>query len=262
LADCLSQWTLVDEEPYLVDIHPADRAKASAATTPGETTDAETISDADTDDAKPMKRNGNTRLRIIVSVPADREGGSGGEAEDSDDGAEGGGVEGELEDPDDRSPIEELKTFDWGSADDELAEFLAEDDDGEGNDADEGGAGRGENDGESDAPPPGTKRKHDEETDSDGHAHRDRDDGSAPKKQRVAKGRSASGLRAVHTPETGDGKGSLPTPQVAGDEAEVMLLKVNAGRDTQGDGDDIDEDELEADLMAELAAEEALAENG
>jgi len=212
-------------------------------------TDAETISDADTDD-NPARKNGATALRIVVSRPP----GAQGDDEDEMNEWEGGDGAPDLDDADDMSPIEELKTFDWGSADDELAEFLAEEDDGDDGDGEEDDKGD-DTDMEDATDKISSKRKYDEDDDSE--ADSSKEDGGSTKKQRLAREHGISGLRAevpIHD------NGSLPTPQITGDEEDVMLLKTTT---SQGVVDDIDEDELEADLLAELEKDEAaMAENG
>lgn len=73
------------------------------------------------------------------------------------------------------------------------------------------------------------------------------------KKQRIAKSRGASKLSSVRTPNVEDNNesSSLPTPQVTGDEEDIALIPDNIAANGV---DDFDEDDLEADLEAELAA--------
>jgi RNA polymerase II subunit A C-terminal domain phosphatase len=205
--------------------------KLSATATPNETTDAETISDVDTDEN--LLRPNGTRLKIIVSGPTDAVG-EGQDLVDDDAAIDGVGNpnSGEM------SPIDDLKTFDWGSADDELAAFLAEDDDDEGDDGDLDLTDAGESEAEA---PTNAKRKHADDVSADGNS---------AKKIRVAHVRVPSGLSASHTPD--DDLGGLPTPQITGDEEDAVTTKVNGVA-----ADNIDEDELEEDMMAELEAEEA-----
>ncbi|CAK7236890.1 CTD phosphatase Fcp1 [Sporothrix curviconia] len=129
LLDCFSQWSKVDETPYLVEIHPADRGYPKGSGNGGNgsqyATDTETISDVDVDSENEAggSSNGNPGLRI--SVP-----GRGGDGDDDDDDDDDD--DGEFDDfnnSDGMSPIAELGKFDWGSADDELEMFLAEGDD-------------------------------------------------------------------------------------------------------------------------------------
>lgn len=48
----------------------------------------------------------------------------------------------------DQSPIDNLKTFDWGKADDEMKEFLDSDEEDDDEDRDGGGGGDAEEEGE------------------------------------------------------------------------------------------------------------------
>lgn len=206
-------------------------------------------------------------MKIVVSRPP--EVGDNDDGDDSDDEADGEDDDEELKDPDDMSPIDELQTFDWGSADDELAQFLAEDD----GDGDGGGDGDGDDDDANEAsnvedddattesrPPSRNKRKHGDDTDTDGESSRGRS--ALSKKQRLTKVRSPLGLREVRSTEAlGGDIGNLPTPQITGDEDDVMLLKTGESQDPVDKVDDVDE-EFEADLLAEFEAEEAVGENG
>ncbi|GKT50467.1 RNA polymerase II subunit A C-terminal domain phosphatase SSU72 [Colletotrichum spaethianum] len=247
LSDCLSQWQHVDETPYLVEVHPADRRHHAAS----ETTDADTVSDVDGDDLS------RPHLTIIDETGEHRILEEDEDASDEDDGDQDGDDDNLMPDFEDgqTSPIDDLKTFDWEGVDDEMKEFLGSDDDS--SDADtESHSGDTE---AGDEPPPssqdsansfaggGTKRKAaDDDTASD-------EGGSAlSKKQRVAKSRGASKLSSVRTPNAEDNESSsLPTPQVTGDEEDVSLVPDGGAVDG---GDDFDEDDLEADLEAELAA--------
>ncbi|CAK7232314.1 CTD phosphatase Fcp1 [Sporothrix bragantina] len=130
LLDCFSQWSKVDETPYLVEIHPADRGYPKGSGVGSQdATDTETISDADADSEN--EAGGSNGLRI--SVPGRDGDGNGDEDGEFD----------EFNNSDGMSPIAELGTFDWGSADDELEMFLAEgddedEDDEDGDDGDDG----------------------------------------------------------------------------------------------------------------------------
>ncbi len=289
LAACFSQWRKADEKPYLVSlgqgtwfdetcaltrpqsyIHPDDRAKLSGAT-PNESTDSETISDLDGDNenSKAAKNKGGTKLKLVVSGPR------GDVIENDDDDYDDSGdarartttmtMLGSTT-RDDRSPIEELKTFDWGSADDELAEFLAEEDDegaeGGGNAMDEE---EDDDDGDDDGGNSqsllvlGAKRKHDEETDSDTNTPAADRRTSGTKKQRVASGLGGSNGLGSTPGEEYDG---LPTPRATGDEEDATLPRPQVPVLVLPMEADIDDDQLEADLLAELDAEGALEENG
>ncbi|GKT82201.1 FCP1-like phosphatase [Colletotrichum tofieldiae] len=247
LSDCLSQWQHVDETPYLVEVHPADRRHHAAS----ETTDADTVSDVDGDDLS------RPHLTIIDETGEHRILEEDDDASDEEDGDQDGDDDNLMPDFEDgqTSPIDDLKTFDWEGVDDEMKEFLGSDDDS--SDADtESRSGDTE---AGDEPPPssqdsansvtggGTKRKA-----MDDDAASDEGGSALSKKQRVAKSRGASKLSSVRTPNAEDNESSsLPTPQVTGDEEDVSLVPDSGAVDG---GDDFDEDDLEADLEAELAA--------
>ncbi|KAK1487287.1 FCP1-like phosphatase [Colletotrichum cuscutae] len=245
LSDCLSQWRRVDEAPYLVEVHPADRRQLAMS----EATDAETISDADGDDARP-------HLTIIDETGEQRVLEEDDDASDEDEGDQDGDEENMMLEFEDGqvSPIDGLKSFDWEGVDDEMKEFLGSDDDSSDADTE---SRSGDTDAGEDLPSSqesanaasgGTKRKAmDDDTASD-------EGGSAlSKKQRIAKSRGASKLSSVRTPSVEDNNesSSLPTPQVTGDEEDVALIPDNVAANGV---DDFDEDDLEADLEAELAA--------
>jgi RNA polymerase II subunit A-like phosphatase len=171
----------------------------------------------------------------------DETGGSESEAEDSmpasqeEEADEEGVMPSEI---DGQSPIDDLKTFDWGSAENELAEFMDSDSE---NDSDTSSVASGR----SERSRRGVKRDR-EDTDDD-----DSDEGSTLlKKQRIANSRT-TGLKTVKTPNSAGSESSLPTPGVTGDE------DGDEGEDTtiNEDGDEFRdlEDDLEAELEAELA---------
>lgn len=139
-----------------------------------------------------------------------------------------------------RSPIDDLKSFDWGTADDELAEFMGSDSEYDSDTSlasDASGTGRSSR-----------KRKLDEATDDDDSE----EESSLAKKQRIANART-TGLKTVKTPNSTRSESSLPTPAVTGDENDEEADNVAVG----GAEMDFDEDDLEADLEAEFAREEA-----
>ncbi|KAF6829639.1 RNA polymerase ii ctd phosphatase [Colletotrichum plurivorum] len=230
LSDCLSQWQHVDETPYLVEVHPADRRPHAASNTAGVGFDA-----GGDDQSKP-------HLTIIDETGEHRILEEDDDASDEDDGDDGDdeNLMPEFEDGQ-VSPIDGLKTFDWEGVDDEMKEFLGSDDDDDSSNADTESR-TGDTDSGDELPASqsssnhvgggGTKRKAvDDDTASD-------EGGSAlSKKQRVARSRGASKLSS-----------SLPTPQITGDEEDASLATI-AGFDD----DDLDAD-LEADLEAELLA--------
>ncbi|KUI63321.1 RNA polymerase II subunit A C-terminal domain phosphatase [Cytospora mali] len=234
LQDSISQWEELDETPYLVNLHPADR---------------------------------------------------GGAAEEEDDN-------------DPRSPIDELKGFDFLGADEELDEFLADDsseDDGDGKS--EGGESKTDGGFDDDASTKSetgsekgsisskgkgktvngtapSKRKHGD-TDSESEQESSSTGSALSKKLRISRMRGGSSLRSAYTVES-----KTPKPEAASEQAqdqvngsgaddgeeEVDLLKADSGATEAGE-DDLEadlEDELENELMAALNREEqeALDEKG
>ncbi|KAJ0107482.1 fcp1-like phosphatase [Diaporthe amygdali] len=263
LQDSISQWEELDETPYLLDLHPADRGGLAPLVLPG-------------------KGEGGNSPEAIDTVM--QNGGAGVDELDSAD---------EEDELDPRSPIDELKTFDFDEADEELAAFMEEDDgdeDNEDGNSEDGGrqsdsefednnstTSETASDTESRASgakgeavngaSPGSKRKH-----GDGNTEGERDvesSGSAlAKKLKMSRSQGGSKLRSAYEPEsepqaptaeatTANGSGG--GGDIGGDEdEEVDLLETDGGGNE--DLDDIDE----ADLMAELDKEEqeALAEKG
>jgi RNA polymerase II subunit A-like phosphatase len=141
---------------------------------------------------------------------------------------------------DGQSPIDDLKTFDWGSADSELAEFMGSDSE---NDSDTSSVASSS----SKHSKRGVKRNLEDVTDDE-----DSDEGSTLlKKQKIANSRT-TGLKTVKTPNSAESESSLPTPGVTGDEDgdDAEDTTVN-----EGEGDEFRdlEDDLEAELEAELA---------
>ncbi|KAH8767255.1 RNA polymerase II subunit A C-terminal domain phosphatase [Diaporthe sp. PMI_573] len=275
LQDSISQWEELDETPYLLDLHPADRGGLAPLVLPG--------------------KGGGGIIPGVIDVAMQ----NGGPDPDELDSAD------EEDEPDPRSPIDELKTFDFNEADEELAAFMEEDDD-DGDDYDD--YGKSEDEGrQSDSDlednnsttsedsasetgskaggargeavngtSPGSKRKHgdsetEDETDVDGS-------GSAlSKKLKMTRSQGGSKLRSAYEPEPelqgGEGTNGGGHGRDAGgeeeDEEEVDLLETGGGGGGGGgeeganeDGDDFEIDEAE--LMAELDKEEReqLAEKG
>lgn len=142
------------------------------------------------------------------------------------------------------SPIENLQGFNWGDVDDELADFLES---GSDNDSDTGSVASDTSRGSSKSLSH-RKRKHNETTDDD-----DSDTGSAVVRKRKKANDRTTGLKTVKTPNSAGSESSLPTPGVTGDEIDEDA--VDQIPDGGGD-DDIDEDDLEADLLAEFEKEE------
>ncbi|KAH6677217.1 FCP1-like phosphatase-like protein [Halenospora varia] len=204
LLNSMSKWEKEDETPY--EVHPPSSIHDSY----------------DSDDEESESDTENN------SIPASQE-----EATEDEEGvipsdfAEG------------HSPIDDMKTFNWGEADDELAEFMGEDDSESDNDGNESDTSINSNNSLNSGPKSGTKRKFDETDD-------DESEGEGPsstlsKKQRIANQRT-TGLKTVKTPS----EGLPPTPGPTGEEE-------NGEVDLE---DELDDD-LEKDLMAELEREEA-----
>ncbi len=147
------------------------------------------------------------------------------------------------------SPIDDLKGFNWGEIDEELASFMGSE---SGSDNDSGAESvasdvsirsRTSNKAER------KKRKLGEATDDDNSD----EESTLAKKQRIANSRS-TGLKTVKTPNSMQSESSLPTPGVTGDEdGDDDAVDQIPTRDDDEDG--FNED-LEADLMAEFAREE------
>jgi RNA polymerase II subunit A-like phosphatase len=168
----------------------------------------------------------------------------------ADDAAE---VTSEAEEAEDAQTGQELKDFDWGEAEDELAEFMDDDDDDD-EDGESVTATVTESDLETvDGNNKQTLKRKAEADESDDEGTSSIGESVLAKKQRMARNRGASSLRSIQTPNGDDTEdGSLPTPVPTGDEAPEDRDKgpvVNPD-----DGADFDEDELERELLAELMA--------
>jgi len=157
---------------------------------------------------------------------------------------------------DGHSPIDDLKTFDWGEADEELKEFMDEDDDSA-NDSDASEASNSSRASRSsERSKRGTKRPHGEAMDD---SETD-EESTMAKRVRTANSRT-TGLKTVKTPNSVGSESSLPTPGVTGDEDDVDQIPTNDEDDEDGEGvadDDELEKEIEAafdeDFEAEMAA--------
>lgn len=249
LQDSISQWEELDETPYSVDVHPADRGVTTLA--------------------MPGKRAEQTEQ--VKNGPVEEE-----DVDDSGDDEENLGQPEDL-----RSPIDDMKSFDFDEADQELAEFLADgtddsDDEGTTNktDGDESDQESSKSDNGTDneevkankginGASPGAKRKIDETSESESEPE-DAGNSALAKKLKISRSRGGSSLRSAYNTEVKNGEPAPePVPEEEdknedGDE-EVVLLN------SEEVGDELDVDDLEADLMAELdreEAEEAVAENG
>jgi RNA polymerase II subunit A C-terminal domain phosphatase len=151
------------------------------------------------------------------------------------------------------SPIDDLKGFNWGAADEELESFMGSDSESENESGAESVASNGSVRSRSSNKITPRKRKLGEATDDEDS---DNDESALAKKQRIANSRS-TGLKTVKTPNSMQSESSLPTPGVTGDEEgeEDPVDQIPTG-DDDDDGDDPFGDDLEADLMAEFAREE------
>ncbi|CAK7274570.1 CTD phosphatase Fcp1 [Sporothrix epigloea] len=282
LLDCFSRWSKIDETPYLIEVHPSDRGFSQGPSIVSqESTDSETISNADTDSE-------NEADNLRVAMPG----------RDSDDSAD------EFDDfnnSDGMSPIAELGKFDWGSADDELEMFLAEGDDEDDEEDENGDDEDGEESNEDvdmerngrkkqDSDVHGaslfstpTKRKlggsgsagQDIDTDTDSERMLMRGRRLLAKRQRLAsRSRSTSqrrtGLSAVATAASDRGTASgSDVAHPLRQETNSQTLDSYEARPASAlpaslppASIDIDEAELEAMLMAELDEEEAAEVNG
>ena len=155
------------------------------------------------------------------------------------------------------SPVDDLKQFDWEDIDHELQEFLGTDSDSDtGSVTSNSSRASGRSNTSINGKVGADRKRKLNQTDEDDE---DSDDASKLlKKQRIANTRS-TGLKTVKTPNSASSESSLPTPAVTGDEAgEDGTVKSLAG-DEEHDGLDQLEADLEADLMAEFAKEEAEA---
>lgn len=270
LLESLTRWRRMDETPYLVEIHPADRPRpkeAGSAPASTEATDAEPVSDADdSDDAsttqpKPLRTSrprpqlsNESGQNVDLDEEPDSEDEKGNIDEDEEDLLPPEMEDGQM------SPVDALKTFDWGEADAELDEFLASEEDGD-DDGDDDGAftDRDTANGDVDNGEVSRKRKHDDDNDSAASETGSAADDSSnlSKKQRLAGEKPGSSLRAEYN---ADADTSVPpTSHVTGGEGDLPVSN-GGGRPAEpaddGDSVDIDEDELEADLIAEFEAEE------
>ncbi|KAI1248273.1 hypothetical protein MGN70_010523 [Eutypa lata] len=284
LADSLAQWKKLEEAPYLIDIHPADRE----ASTPLE--DGEEGEESAGGVGAPTSRPSRPKITIVRSgqqsfpqpngddagEDGDEEDESGGEVEDDDNDDEDAEVEDrynvmppELEDGA-QSPIDDLGKMEWGDVEKELEEFMGSDMD----DSDMDSTDRGFDSDRDDEQPKGQKRKYgDDADDEDADENANNEEGSAlAKKQRLAKART-TGLRNVKNAaddEGAEGEGSgLPTPMGTSDEADGGA-KGGRGNDDDAEEEEEEEEErreedddddddgfsdLEAELEAELQAE-------
>ena len=179
LADCLSQWKKLDEEPYLVKVNQQDRKITTGQD------GKEVISDADDDE-------NDGSLKIIDESKGLEYGDDDDEGDDGDGDGDGGlvldldSVMPHEVSGDGQSPIDDLKEFDWEGVDDELAEFLGSD--AEDSDSDE------DEEGESGESTSGTKRRAEDEG----------DDGADAKRQKMTNGGGEEAAAAEEDDFAGD----------------------------------------------------------
>ncbi|KAL2132337.1 hypothetical protein VTI74DRAFT_3941 [Chaetomium olivicolor] len=300
LADCFSRWEKVEEGPYLFTARLVEEGNGKKVE------QEEVVSDEDEDET-PAKReveigklpNGKPKPPKLKLVPVS---GTSKEVdvdqdESDDDDDENAANEDEDEEmdedfepdllPDDlpdgqMSPIDGLKTFNWGSADQELEDFLNEsDDDDEGlieGDEDEEDDEKNEEDTQpeggdvelddsksrSKTPPRTLKRKsRDEEVDSDDEGNEvGAEGGETPaKKLRRTQSQHGSSLRNQYV--ASEGGSGLPTPGGTDEQDGEAKAEVREENGKEEDDDDMEFDEaaLEAEFEAEfekLAKEEGL----
>lgn len=294
LAACFSQWAAVDETPYLFTGRLAEEGENGAAGKNAPVSDDDDSDDTDAENRAPNGRtNGLPRLKLISPAGTLRhlmvESGAGTESEDDD--IEPGLLPDALPDGQ-SSPIDGLKTFNWGSADEELAEFLAsgssdeEDDNDDDDDEDE----EEDEDKDDDAVVEDVTRASPELNNNNNSNHRkrksrDEDDHAeqevvvpeedensetpAKRLRRTDSLRGASSLRKQYVVgDMGDGNGeaeevemememgsSLPTPGRSDEQNERNGGERNGeGGDGNGDGDGEEEEDMDFDA-AELEAE-------
>ncbi|KAK4179568.1 hypothetical protein QBC36DRAFT_70494 [Triangularia setosa] len=270
LAQCFTKWTSVDETPYL---YFKDDATYIGAACQGEQ------SSDDSDEEMEGVENGNNLLKtpqpkrnkLQLKLPGRDDDNDDDDVDEDEDGLLPDEVEeGQM------SPIDGLKTFNWGSAEDELAEFLASgsDDDDDDEDMDE----EDEEDDEDFAPveessssssseessasrkrksrsrsgsPANRKRKLDDDDDGTEEGKEDEDGEDSSPAKRIRRMKSARGSSLRHQYEAAP---DLPTPAVTGDEIEEGA----EGKGEDGHNyTDLDEEALAlaADLEAEFAAD-------
>ncbi|KAI1643182.1 uncharacterized protein F4817DRAFT_266839 [Daldinia loculata] len=265
LAESIAQWARLDETPYLIQVHPADRN----AETPLEEGSASPPRPKIT-----IVTSGRQLFEEQMNDAAED-----GDADGSDDDDEEEEEEEEEEDDDDEnddeefhdrynvmppdigdgqhSPIDDLDGMEWGDVDKELEEFMGSDMDDSDFESTQG-TDRG-TDTESEEPKSKKRKLGDEDDEDDGSEEAG---GSVlAKKQRIAKART-TGLRNVRnaTDEEDEEDSGLPTPMGTGDE-EDAAREANAkgngeigGEDNEDNEDDDDFADLEAELEAELQA--------
>lgn len=262
LAACFSEWKIVEEGPYLIEGLEEAQKKFSEKlqNVDGEAT--ETVSDADDTDGGGNAPPGKKRILRLKSPPRVRFATAASAGNDDDEDEDDSEDDEEDEDEDDEdieglmpidedgqlSPIDGLKTFNWGSADEELAEFLesGSDDDDEEDEDEENGDEATAN---TAATATSTKRKADN---NDGEL----EDSNKRQKSVLGSGPGPSSLRNEFKDE--DVEATTAAVAEAAEAAAAAAAEVEAQAALDADADDdldkefeeLDEDALEADFLA------------
>ncbi|TGO39176.1 hypothetical protein BHYA_0059g00410 [Botrytis hyacinthi] len=220
LTQSMSKWKKEDESEYLVEINPADRRQSGDLTnvpSPGE--DSEESSDYT-------------------------------ESEDFEDDDTRSELDGEGVMPDEpRGDISPTTDLNWSSIDDELAEFMGDDESGTESDTSFTSNNSNNSRTSRTSSRRGHKRRFDDATDED----ESEEESTMAKKQRVANSRT-TGLKTVKTPNSTT-ESSLLTPGVTGDENDEVNQVMAE------ESDHSFEDDLEAEMQAafDLELEEEAA---
>ncbi|KAK6952585.1 hypothetical protein Daesc_004875 [Daldinia eschscholtzii] len=251
LADSISQWVKLDETPYLIQVHPADRN----AETPLEEGSASPPRPKIT-----IVTSGRQLFEDEINDAAD-DGDADDSGEDEDEDDEDDDEDEELNDrynvmpPEigdgQHSPIDDLDGMEWGDVDKELEEFMGSDMDDSDFESTQGTDHGTDTDSEE---PRSKKRKLGDENEED-DVSEEAEGSVLAKKQRIAKART-TGLRNVRnaTDEEDEEDSGLPTPMGTGDE-EDAAREANVKGNGEASGDDEEDDDDFADLEAELEAE-------
>ncbi|KAI9878677.1 MAG: Carboxy-terminal domain (CTD) phosphatase [Pleopsidium flavum] len=281
LFDSISQWQRVDEDPYLIPVHPEDRGEPTSSL-PGSSPskdgvyydakidDTTILSSSEEDGGVPTEDESDTsalHIRTDAIVVDDPEGVMPSVFEDE------------------QSPVGGTNE-DWDQMKDELADFLGSDaDDSDGDSVASESSVRSSK--TTSTSSPGTKRKFQEveagdaddkgaEVNGEGGEVTSTDGGRSSLEKRVKKAyeRSTSLTNVATVASTSDKSSSLPTPENTGEDDEEKGKgkergaegEAGAGADDGdggGDGRDDDDDwgDLEADLEAELQRVESEGDN-
>lgn len=257
LMDCLSKWQKEDEEPYIVSHTELLHASISSRHAPPNprfvcSLDRRFSKSGSQTNTKILRRIADD-FKISVSrddrgspegfdTPADDSSAAEAESDSSEDDVNGEGdlttngnsVNGDGIEA--NSPIDDLKEFDWAAADDELAEFMAES--GDDSDTESIASQSSVRSTPSQLSIRGPKHGLDESTDEEG----DGPESHIAKKKRLANSRS-TGLKKVSVQGGDDSR----------EDAGVINVPPSP-RPT--DGENTDDDDLEAEMLAEFEKEE------